>query len=374
MPRKIDAFRDAVADALEAPARSARKRRDLAVVRQERVDGALAILANATPGVRWPWPSLNMQTDTLVPGTVILMAAYTGSGKTTVALNAVQYWSKSGHEVLYFGTEQSASSLTLKTACMDLGVPYADAIRGRLSAHWVGRVEAAVSEQAASSVTYYPHNSPTVSDVEAAIRASAREARRAGKQLVVVLDYLGHFDLGELRGDFPQRNRDFAKLLKKLAVELSIIVVECAQVGAGDLAGSMIRHTKPEIAQIQGGTGIQQEADVILGVYAPLKRDVTEEQRAGVRAGHEDLSTIVEPYTAAIALLKHREGAMLGSTSLFWVRHNRLYQRKRTDRILPPELELSEYERDRMRRSSLIDDIRELELELREETTFGQPE
>ena len=319
---------------------AARAGRNIEIVQLEQVEEAKALLATATSGIAWPWDTLNDMTDTLIPGRLIIVGAYTGSGKTTMMLNAQRNFARACIPSLMFGTEQSAADLRIKQACTELGVPARDAMRKRIGSYWQERLNETLDDQAASSfagVHLYNHPSPTPQQLEKEIREYADPEH--GVKLFLI-DYLGRVDVSSLRGEMYERMKALVQMLKNLAIQLKVTIIAANQIGKSE-DRQLSRHLKPELSGLMGGQAIGHEADVVLGIYQPLKRGTTIEDRRRVALGEKELSSIVEQNTMAICLLKHREDLPLGVHAFFWVANNRIAPRRKDD-LAPPSSMLNE--------------------------------
>lgn len=321
----------------------------LAQLCSERVQGAHRLASSTFAGYDLPWLNLQRHTDTFLPGDLIIFAAYTGSGKTTVVQNLTDHWAKKGHSVLVFPTEQRPDAMTLKQGCMMSGIPLMDARRGRLDAHWKAKLDAAIALQGQAPynrVSYYPSPEPTTTQVLKAIAAAAAKGVD-----IFVIDYLGRMDYSDIKtGSEWQQVKTFVRQLKNLAVKLNVLIVACAQMMKGE-AAALAAHRKPDMGNIQGGQAVGMEADICLGIYQPLDKNATDLQLASVQKGYMDVEEVIMKATAAIILLKHREdGSRRGRHALFWVKHNRLVMRNPQDASMPEQLETSEYERDMIRK------------------------
>jgi replicative DNA helicase len=330
---------------LMAPAHSAptKQRRDWDTLRTERIEGALDMLWNPDAGLPWAWENLTKATDTIKLGDLVVVTAYTGSGKTTFLQNNVNAWAAMDEKVLYFGTEQSVRSLTFKNACLSLGVSFSDAVRGRLSPKWTLRLEKAIRAQGEApfnNISFYPSPAPTLSEVERAMRLAVKSGIRNH-----VVDHLGCITPDVTNKATARMSRwEFVMYcimtLKNLATELNSRCIIAAQLMAEETS-DIAKHSKPNMKSVQGGQAVSQWADLCLGLFQPFRRGATDEEKLAVKRGEADISTVVEPQTAAVVQLKHREG-MVARTELFWVKHNLFTPRTVEDTF--SSLPASEYE------------------------------
>jgi energy-coupling factor transporter ATP-binding protein EcfA2 len=334
---------ETLARLIAPPHEAKRERRTFKTLGNEQTDEALEMLYNADPGLSWAWDELTEITDTIKPGDLVVVSAYTGSGKTTFVQNNTAAWSQMGEKVLMFGTEQKAAALRFKMACMRIGVNFSNAVRGRLDRKWTLRLEQAIKElnQAPfDNVSFYPDSSPTLNQVIVAIRAAHKAGIRTS-----VLDHLGCMCPDREHASMTRWafNGMAVQQLKDLCTELGHRLIIAAQLMSGDEGGDAARHTRPQLNKIQGGQMIAQFADLVIAIFQPQKTGVGDEAKLAVKRGEADLSTIVEPNTATVVQLKHREG-MPPRMAMFWVKNNRFTPRRHGETL--ETLPISEYERD----------------------------
>lgn len=308
-------------------------KRSLETILKDRVSGALGMLDNPDPGLSWPWPNLTAATDTMCEGDLILIAAYTGSGKTTFLQNCQHYWARKEIKQMYFGTEQAVDALTLKAACMTIGVPFRDARRGRVKGVWLKRLKDAVRAQGQApfnNITYYPEPEPTPDDLEKAIRYGAKQGIK-----VFIIDYLGRV---KLPGEQPEwmEGKQLVVRLKNLAVKLKIRIIAAIQVN-GNPNDKTQKFYPPDPDNFQWGKAPAREADQVIGVFQPIKKGIDEETITAFKRGEIDMSQIVEPHSGATVVIKFREdGVFVGGVCTFWVKNNLFTVRRKLD-SRPPE-------------------------------------
>ena len=307
--------------------------RSLETILNDRVSGALSILDNPDPGISWPWPNLTEATDTMCGGDLVLIAAYTGSGKTTFLQNCQNTWARKGIRQMYFGTEQAVDTLTLKAACLNTGIFFRDARRGRVKGRFFKALKEAVKAQAHapfSNITYYPDPEPSGDDLEKAIRYGAKQGVK-----VFIVDYLGRVRLPGKKAEWVE-GKELVVRLKNLAVKLKVLVIAAVQVN-GNANDKLQKYYPPDPDNFQWGKAPAREADQVIGVFQPVKKGVHEDALDAFRRGEVDLNKVVEPHSAAAVVLKFREeGVFVGNTCLFWVVDNVFTVRNRGD-VDPPE-------------------------------------
>lgn len=339
--RADEALARVMAPAHAEPAKAVRNYDSLL---NERVDGALSMLYNPDPGLPWASDALTQMVDTIKRGDLVVVTAYTGAGKTTFMQNNIEAWAAMGERVLYFGTEQHVDALTFKAACMAARVSFSDAVRGRLSPKWTRALEKAIMAQRAfpyNNVVFYPSPNPTLGEAVKAITRGVKDGI-----LNHGIDHLGCIspDPAQARMSRWEFVMHCVATFKNLAVKLRCRIILAAQLMA-DETSDAAKHNKPNMKAVQGGQAVSQWADLVLGIYQPYRMDATKEEKLAVARGEADILTVIEPQTAAVAQLKHREG-IIPRTTLYWVKNNRFTERG-AERTMPLKLSQTEYEQDK---------------------------
>jgi replicative DNA helicase len=145
---------------------------------------------------------------------------------------------------------------------------------------------------------------PTLRDVTAA----AEDAVRLGLPLLV----LDHFH----RMAVPESDNHVATLtetvrrIKVLAVETGLTILMAAQARRSE---GLARFMPPNPESGKGTGALEEEADVMLGLFKPIGvrdgdrfRGLTKSERDAYERGELDQGSILQPNTMGVKVLKHR--------------------------------------------------------------------
>jgi replicative DNA helicase len=294
--------------------------------------------------VRFPYASVHAMAGRLTAGKLVFVMANTGQGKTTFFLDVLDHWAEAGVGIDYLGTEQQPDELITKWACRRADVPAGVAIGKEWDEYaqgetWRARVAAeldVIESTFGAQVLFSPDKFITLPKIEAA----AQSAHRRGAHVLMV-DHVDRIDVGDRETEYVALKR-LIRRLKELARDCKLVLVVASQMNRearkSDRLGA---YRPPQLHQMQGGGTKEQEADVVLGLWRPLRQQREDETAAqfkavmaSAKAGHVPTSDVTEPNTMAVVLLKHRtHGERDGNRCKLSVHHGRIADIPERDRF-----------------------------------------
>ncbi|WP_331737695.1 AAA family ATPase (plasmid) [Streptomyces sp. NBC_01732] len=216
-------------------------------------------------GIPYGITDLDAVTAGMKPGNVTVIAAQSGVGKSTLALNAAVAAAKSGAKVMFASLEMSSTELMTKVA----------AAEGQIALHHLTREGGLTSEQWQTierlgrelfrtlPLRVYRPEGAALHDVESAARACVRDG---GLDLLVV-DYLQLVEVEQGRNTTrEQAVATVSRGLKNLSVQLDCHVIALSQLNDD----GMMRESR----------AIKNDASVVIKVERP-DLDEPESPRAG---------------------------------------------------------------------------------------------
>lgn len=216
-------------------------------------------------GYSTPWHDGRMLGLALRPGELVVISGRPGSGKTSLALNIVDYVT-SIYEVgaLIISLEMNRVELCHRLLS-SRGEVHGENIReGRLTFNERTRlIETSVVLHGANVAI---DDTPSQSLVS--IAAQARRLKRRGNLGVVLIDYLTLIEPDNLRDTEYERVSKYSRRLKVLAKELNIPVLVLAQMNR-EFEKSGTKGGRPKLSHLRGGGSIEQDADVVAFVHRP---------------------------------------------------------------------------------------------------------
>lgn len=247
------------------------------------------------PGIETGFRELDEHLSGLRPGSLSIVAARPGMGKTAFALNILQHVAIKKHiPAAMFSLEMTSKELAMRVISGMAGVS-GHAIRsGKLShAQWEALFRAVESYK----------DTPIVIDQTAGISISALRDRARRMQLekhiqFIAIDYLQLMTSGSKRAATREQEvADISRGLKALAKDLNVPVLCLAQLNRGVETRA---DKRPFMSDLRESGSIEQDADNIMFIH---------------REGYYDKAK--DDHIAEIIIAKQRAGAT-GTIKLHW--------------------------------------------------------
>lgn len=205
-------------------------------------------------GLRFPWKAIERVIPGMHSGQMIVIAAYTGKGKTSAALQAAAHAARQGKAVLYWSLEMQPDSLFRRlvsqaTGGLQIKPSYEDRTREREAAAWLYE-----------NPIWFDVRSRSVPSFAANVRRLTAQHRIG----LAVVDYLG---LIRAVGRVDSRTREVgenSRSLKLAAVELGIPLIVLSQFRRPDSEGKAAT-----IHDLKESGDIENDADVVILINSP---------------------------------------------------------------------------------------------------------
>jgi replicative DNA helicase len=285
-----------------------------------------------------PWPAAHAILSYMVPGQLIVLTAQTASGKTTFLHNLIDAYVRSETvKIAFLGLEQSPEEHVQKIAALRVNVDPAIAAENSWLDHHNGEAmydavrEETLGMQAPEFVDrcrLLPQRYIGTQELEWA----ALEAEEFGANVLIV-DHIHHISHGNNANAFA----GFSALVqqcKRIAEEKELVMLVAAQINRESTRGdALARYRAPKLNHIQGGGTIEQVANKVLGLWRPLRNDLTAEDFKALKAEKCDIKSMLEPNTMAMQCLKNRErGNLEGARAYLRVERGKVSEIPEKDR------------------------------------------
>lgn len=307
---------------------------DEALVQGE--ESSRAIARPASDFLHFPWASLDSLVGGIAPGDVWIGGAFSGHGKTTFAMSAVDAWYEQGKRIYYLGLESKPSVLRTQWACMRLGLSAGDVLSGKLAAtaaDWPftrKRIVDEIERQTAGDGSARFYFSPVKFVDAPKLRSAYDEAEALGSDIVVI-DHMDH-----LQGDGG---------LFEASVQVTRVMLDSGQrTGRRTFAltqfnneivktNRLALHMPPSPSAVYMGGHKRMAATGMLAFYKPFKPDITKEEMAKFSRGELEPQDVIERGVMAALLQKHRlYGEREGKRALLGVERGRVVELNERDR------------------------------------------
>lgn len=285
-------------------------------------DAAVETLAGRQRVASWGLRDLDRLIGGLVAGWLYAIGARPSNGKTSLLLSLLSRLWEDRVPTLYFGTEMPAEDLVKKWGAMRLGLEELRVFEGELSDAEREALEGEIRRLAERpEITFSTALRLDVAKIASEIMW-AFDARTGPAPRVVVLDHLHRITQDREELD------ELAKELKEIAKERRVALLVAAQLNRDQGIGPLDLHSPPSLSRYKGSAAIEENADVALGLYRPLRPGTTAKERRAILHGQASVAECEEPNTMALVCLKHRfRGKAMGRSVWLTVEGSRIMSR-----------------------------------------------
>ncbi len=250
------------------------------------------------PGLSTGLPDIDRTILGLNKGEFVLIAARPGMGKTSIALNmALNVAKRAGKAVAIFSLEMSKEQLVKRLLASEAMVPLQKLLTGDLQSEEWRRITAAAQTISKTEIRIDDNPVLTVADMNAA-------CRRITNLGLIVIDYLQLMQSAGSSNSWSNESRtqavsDISRMMKIMAKELNIPVLCLSQLSR---ANETRQEKRPMLSDLRESGAIEQDADVVIGLYMDSYYNKETEN----------------PALAEAIVLKNRKGRT-GTINLTWL-------------------------------------------------------
>lgn len=223
-------------------------------------------------GVPTGYLDLDHLTGGFQKGNLVILAARTGVGKTSLALGLARNAATRGHAVALFSLEMATAEIVARLLATQTGIDTQRLHLGRLRDDEWEQISAAFGRLSEGSIAIDDTAAIALADLRAKV---ARLQAGHGVDLVIV-DYLQLVRGGNPREGRQQQVADISRGLKALARDLGIPVLALAQ-----LSRQVERREShiPLLSDLRESGSIEQDADVVIFIHREELYDRDTEKR-----------------------------------------------------------------------------------------------
>ncbi len=208
------------------------------------------------------------------PGSLNIVGARPGVGKTSFALSLALNAAQAGTSVVFFSLEMSGSEIATRLLCAEARVSNEDVRAGRIQDEmWLPLNEAA---DRLDKLDFIIDDTAGTNVVE--IRTKARRALHGKQNALVIVDYLQLINPTRRNSNDNQNTiiGEISRSLKILAKDLHVPVVALSQLSR-DIEKRPDK--RPVLADLRDSGSIEQDADTVLFIDRSLSEDEANDER-----------------------------------------------------------------------------------------------
>lgn len=293
-------------------------------------DDALEFLDLDTSNeIGWKWPSLTEVIGPQLQQELLIVAARPGNGKTTFAMNHMQYFVDRGQRVLYIGMEMTANLLRAQFASWahDLTWKYVARRRwDRLPPGAKDMLREHIELQRnvmRDNLFFAPDDRLTIPRLEHHIR---HLEDKHGQVDLVVVDHLHRMSFGNGAANLTGAMSEGVTALKSIGTLHNTRMMVCAQLKR-HLTSDVTNDYLPASADAIKQTGsAEQEANTILTLNRGMKPGVSNAQLVAVRRGVRPVTDIAMPGVMNCRIAKCRmDGDVKDTDVKFFLHKGRMF-------------------------------------------------
>lgn len=285
----------------------------------EQIEHALNWVQKADSSViHMPFRALADLTGPLTLGSVWYLIAFSGDGKTTLAMAMAEAWAAKGITVWYMGLETKPSELRVKVAAKALGLHPGDAMTGQLPREDYHRLQdelLLMAEGLTSRSGKYAHLlfSPAEFVTAGTLIAEARKAHKRGAK-VFIIDHIDHIGGDGTTGRDASEQAN--KALLQIAKKFPMVYLATSQANNEAVRTSPLDRYQPLQPHHVWFPGVKRQvATGQIGVYRPMQDpgndaesiECWKQDVKAVREKRMEAWKILARRTMALNLMKHRD-------------------------------------------------------------------
>jgi len=204
---------------------------------------------------------LDRKTGGLQPSDLIIVAARPGMGKTSFCLNIAQHVAIEEHlPVAIFSLEMSSFQLALRLLGSEAQIDIHRLRTGQIKEHEWPKLARAFGKLAEAPI--FVDDTPDLNVIE--MRARARRLKAERGLALIIVDYLQLIRLLDRDKSEHQQISEISRGLKSLARELEVPVIAISQLSR---AVETRAERRPQLSDLRGSGGLEQDADVVIFIY-----------------------------------------------------------------------------------------------------------
>jgi len=190
---------------------------------------------------------------------LIIIAADTSSGKTSLAIALTLSAAKYGDGVAFYSMEMKKEQIAARMISIESGIPSNEIMYSRLLPEQFNRIDKGIGKIYDKPIFFDDRSNSNIDTILASIRTMKLKYEVSG----AVVDYLQILSVNMKGSNTEQQMGEVARRLKNLAKELDIWIIALSQLNRDSL------NPVPSLARLRASGQIAEAADVVMLIYRP---------------------------------------------------------------------------------------------------------
>lgn len=263
-----------------------------------------------------PFRNLYELTSLLTSPSIWFMIAFSGHGKTTLAMAMAEAWALAGTKVWYLGLETEPDELRLKRAAKACGIHPGLVMTGQITSdqyyavqdHLVRQIEAIAVGGPMANLTFSPTRDVTLPRLE----LDAQQAYEMGCRAMFI-DHIDHITSGS---EGIEESKRVCYGLHAMSKRYPMVYIATSQANMSSLQGDLLGAHRPVQPNHVWYPGVKRQiATGQIGVYRPLKERPSdpddakkwEDDMKAARKGSLEVWKVTARNQMGLNLMKHRD-------------------------------------------------------------------
>ena len=229
---------------------------DSSITYKEATDEVIeSLVSKVEPGIKTGFTKLDKFSGGVQTSDLIIIAAESSQGKTSLALAMIRNMAKNGIPVAAYSLEMTSRQLVVRITAQETGLSAKDLLYNRISDNERSFVIPELKRMQNLPIYFDETSNNNINK----ICTSLRKLKIKYGIKVALVDYIQDMEGSETEAGIGEIGRK----LKNIAKELDICVIALSQL-ANDK-----NNPAPNIARLRGSGQLREKADVVLLIYRP---------------------------------------------------------------------------------------------------------
>lgn len=203
---------------------------------------------------------IDENTGGLHPTDLVIIAADSSVGKTSMAMNIAVNAAKRGEPIAVYSLEMSRIQLVARMVSSECGIPASSLLYKRLTDRQMITADEAMGRLGACKIYFDDNSTSSMDSIASSIRYMVRKHGVKG----AVVDYIQLLSLNTRRNEREEQALgEFARIMKNLAKELEIWIIALSQLTRDR------QNPVPNDNRLRGSGQLKEAADTVMMIYRP---------------------------------------------------------------------------------------------------------